>query len=335
MNNGQGERGQLQGQGYYERDRPTTYGRGNIRGRGWPGQRRPARGRGKSALSRATITHTDENEEISDKWMFTTYGEKEKEICFESANTSNMDFIQFIIDSGATENLIKDSYKNVMFDIKDINEVKIYVANGEFLTSKQIGKISVTWQNEIITIQCLIVENLSYNLLSVRQLLAKGLEVKFHNNVVSICRGQKVIKGQLQANLYIINLRINIDNKCMLSREKDNDTSLWHRRLGHLNRKGLKILRLPVSNENCESCTEGKSTRRAFPETKSNSRQIGDLIHSDICGPIEPASINGEKYFQVIVDDYSHFVTVKLLIYKNEAEQNLIDYIKQVKTQLG
>lgn len=39
--------------------------------------------------------------------------------------------------------------------------------------------------------------------------------------------------------------------------------NLWHRRLGHLNRIGMKILNLPVSNEKCSTCIEGKATRKA------------------------------------------------------------------------
>ncbi|GJQ86816.1 Myo5 [Trypoxylus dichotomus] len=41
---------------------------------------------------------------------------------------------------------------------------------------------------------------------------------------------------------------------------------------------------MKVSSEKCEYCIEGKATRKPFRQTKKFSRQIGDLIHTDIAG---------------------------------------------------
>ncbi|UYV65699.1 hypothetical protein LAZ67_3005177 [Cordylochernes scorpioides] len=105
------------------------------------------------------------------------------------------------------------------------------------------------------------------------------------------------------------------------------------RRLGHLNRYSLKKLGLPSSQEKCETCIKGKSSRRSFEKTWKTTKEIGELIHSDLSGPIDPPTYDGEIYFQVLIDDYSHFVVVRLLKSKSEAEQNIIDFIKLIKTQ--
>ena len=102
-------------------------------------------------------------------------------------------------------------------------------------------------------------------------------------------------------------------------------TNLWHRRLGHLNNNGLRILNLLVSDEKCTKCIEGKGTRQPFKLCKKRSKRIGDLIHSDIGGPIAESTSEGYVYYQVIINDFSHFTIVKLLKTKNEATQNLID----------
>ena len=48
-----------------------------------------------------------------------------------------------------------------------------------------------------------------------------------------------------------------------------------------------------------------------------------------------PLTFEGHKYFQILIDDYSHFVVVKFLKTKDEAEQNIIDFVKLIKTQHG
>lgn len=50
------------------------------------------------------------------------------------------DDVQFIIDSGATDHLIMSKYIPFMTDIVTLNkEIKIYIANGEYLVSKSKG----------------------------------------------------------------------------------------------------------------------------------------------------------------------------------------------------
>lgn len=55
-----------------------------------------------------------------------------------------------------------------------------------------------------------------------------------------------------------------------ITKEKDD---VWHKRLGHLDKKGLSILGLPISNKRCESCIQGKSTRRPFVYSKRESKE--------------------------------------------------------------
>lgn len=74
----------------------------------------------------------------------------------------------------------------------------------------------------------------------------------------------------------------------------------------------------------CSTCVESKATRLPFKACEKQSKRIGDLIFSDVCGPITPASIDDEHYFQVIVDDFSHFVVVMFLRQKKEVADKLI-----------
>ena len=63
------------------------------------------------------------------------------------------------------------------------------------------------------------------------------------------------------------------------------------------------------------------------------SKEIGDLIHTDICGPIEPTTAGGNKYFLTYTDDKSRNTTTYLLREKSEAFTKFIEYRKYLSTQ--
>ena len=44
-----------------------------------------------------------------------------------------------------------------------------------------------------------------------------------------------------------------------------------------------------------------------------------ELIHGDLCGPITPSTPGGNKYFLLLVDDYSRMMWVYMIKTKEEA----------------
>ncbi|GBO45750.1 Retrovirus-related Pol polyprotein from transposon TNT 1-94 [Araneus ventricosus] len=53
-------------------------------------------------------------------------------------------------------------------------------------------------------------------------------------------------------------------------------------------------------------CGLGKITRKFHPpNTNNQSNDVLELIHADLCGPVDVESLGGFKYFLIIVDDYS------------------------------
>ncbi|KAK9754490.1 Reverse transcriptase (RNA-dependent DNA polymerase) [Popillia japonica] len=88
---------------------------------------------------------------------------------------------------------------------------------------------------------------------------------------------------------------------------------------------------LPFSNEKCNSCMKGKATRLPFKTaTKPRSKRIGELLHSDICGPMFVSTKDEELYYLTIVDDFSHFCRVYLLKNKAEAKDYLVECIEEL-----
>jgi transposase InsO family protein len=70
----------------------------------------------------------------------------------------------------------------------------------------------------------------------------------------------------------------------------------------------------------CEACLAGKHKRVPFPQAASQraTRSL-ELMHEDLCGPISPATPSGNKFFLLLVDDFSRYMWVSLLGSKDSA----------------
>jgi hypothetical protein len=100
-----------------------------------------------------------------------------------------------------------------------------------------------------------------------------------------------------------------------------NESWLWHLRLGHLNFKGLQLLYnkrmvygLPPIDPlktTCESCILAKKHKKTFLVGESyREKHPLEIVHSDLCGPMQTPSISGRLYFLTFIDDFSRKVWV-------------------------
>jgi hypothetical protein len=70
-------------------------------------------------------------------------------------------------------------------------------------------------------------------------------------------------------------------------------------------------------NARCEACIYGKQNRETFPTGSWHANKCLQLVHSDLCGPLE-TSLGGCKYFLLFIDDYSRMTWVYFLKEKSE-----------------
>lgn len=125
----------------------------------------------------------------------------------------------------------------------------------------------------------------------------------------------------------------------------DHNLNTWHRRFGHLNKNTLlelfknKIVDgLPTTYSKelgfCGTCVKAKFTRLPYPSyEKQRSRRPLELIHSDVCGPVNPVTYDGYKYFVSFIDDFTHFVSIFLLKQKSEVLECFKKFKLQAETQ--
>ena len=82
--------------------------------------------------------------------------------------------------------------------------------------------------------------------------------------------------------------------------------------------KGLPKLKKP-DNIMCKQCQLGKMTNSSFKSKTYTSNKVLELVHIDLCGPIEVKIYKGDKYIMLFVDDYSRMMTIMFLKQKFDA----------------
>ena len=54
-------------------------------------------------------------------------------------------------------------------------------------------------------------------------------------------------------------------------------------------------------------------TKSSFKRKTYTSKEVLELVYTDLCGPIEMQSYRGDRYIMLFVDDYCRMMTVMLL----------------------
>ena len=185
-----------------------------------------------------------------------------------------------------------------------------------------------TPKGTILITNVLYVPKLSENLLSVPQLMKKGYTLKFLDTSCEISKNGKVVLFvHMKDNSLVIDF--NQQNQSAMSTKVQEDSQLWHRRFGHFNYATLKQMQtqqivenLPQIQENdaiCQTCQFGKLKRQPFPLTSlGKTVEKLQVVHSDLCGPMNEFSHARRRYFVIFIDDYSRKCWICFLKQKSE-----------------
>ncbi|KAL0393153.1 UNVERIFIED_CONTAM: Retrovirus-related Pol polyprotein from transposon RE2 [Sesamum radiatum] len=127
---------------------------------------------------------------------------------------------------------------------------------------------------------------------------------------------------------------------------QEDQSWLWHRRLGHFNFQGLKILhqkkmmtdlpQIQAVEGACEACLQGKQHKKPFPSgTSWRAKAVLELIHTDVCGPMRTPSHEQNRYFILFIDDYSRMTWVYFMREKSEVFKVFKKFKNLVEKQSG
>ena len=165
----------------------------------------------------------------------------------------------------------------------------------------------------IILDPCYYVPVCKKNIILVSCLNSDGYLFCFaNNNTCSIyCNDILYASGELSNGLHILNLSrpvLSISKK-----RKADDSNLWHYCLSHINSRRLdKLAKEGLiesfdadSLDTCEACLKGKMAKVPFPGKGQRGKELLELIHTDVCGPMSHSASGGSSNFITFTDDFS------------------------------
>jgi hypothetical protein len=224
----------------------------------------------------------------------------------------------WVVDSGYTQHMTGNRTIFTSIDNEGSKCDKITFSDNSKGMVKGLGKIAIS--NDLSISNVLLVESLSYNLLSVAQLCDLDLICKFSPKdvvITSIKSDELIFKGFRYGNLYLVDISSNDASlsKCLFT--KSSKGWLCHRRLAHVGMNQLKklmkhdlIIDLNIDiifekNKLCSTCQASKQVGNTHP-TKSvmSTSKTLELLHMNLFGPTTYRSIGGNSYGLVVVDDY-------------------------------
>lgn len=248
-------------------------------------------------------------------------------------------------DSGATQHMSgrREWFKNYI-ELEVPRSVRI--GNGDVIYAVGKGDIDVRvfngkrWIDKHLA-DAWYVPSLFVNLFSQGKCLDKGLTMEANSNECVFKRGNEVIAiGKRETGLYkmLIETKIELEEHAFIA--SGETLRSWHERLAHQNiaqvKRFLNGNNIKFKNEEnfqCEACIFGKHHRSSFRGRNEKSIECGELIHSDVCGPIQVKSLGGARYFLLLKDDYSHYRHVYFLKQKDEVPSKVISFVKYIEKQ--
>ena len=84
----------------------------------------------------------------------------------------------------------------------------------------------------------------------------------------------------------------------------------------------------------CESCLEGKITKRPFSSKGNRAHGLLELVHTDVCEPMNIKAREGYRYFVTFINDYFRYGYTYLLRHKSETFDRFKEFKAEAEKQL-
>ncbi|XXG89956.1 hypothetical protein AAC387_Pa12g1836 [Persea americana] len=251
------------------------------------------------------------------------------------------------LDSGASNHMCgkKELFEELAEDVHG----KVSLGDSTQLPVQGKGNIKIYQKDDVPAYisNVYYVPNMKSNILSLGQLLEKGYVIHMENLSLSLrdVHGRHIARVQMAKNR-IFPLYLNTRLEKCFHGLINNESWKWHLRYGHLHFNGLKLLStanmvhgLPMIEKPkhvCEACTLGKQQRNSFPVRKSwRAKAPLQLVHTDICGPLETPSLGGNRYIITFIDDFSRKLWVFFIKEKSAAFTTFKNFKARVEVESG
>ena len=197
------------------------------------------------------------------------------------------------------------------------------------------------------------------NLISIGQITALGTDVFFSGEKCEFVRNKEVeaTGRRIGFSLYKIDMKAIApfsspkEERALVAKQPAVSSAplmTWHHRLSHVNCKTIQKMESSnavdgmIITDNkidpiCEGCIFGKMCRRSFPcsSTDPNTQEVGQLIVSDVGGPMQEKSLSGALYYLAIKDKASGLRKVYFLKHKSEVAGKFKIYVPSFQNDTG
>jgi len=113
---------------------------------------------------------------------------------------------------------------------------------------------------------------------------------------------------------------------------------IWHRCFGYVRYSGLQKLldNLMVDSfhidmqsprPDCVACTEAKHSEKPYGLAEKKQTKLGQLMHIDLWGKYNTASIYGNQYYLVMINNALQYITLEFLKKKSQAGERITQYM--------
>ena len=93
------------------------------------------------------------------------------------------------------------------------------------------------------------------------------------------------------------------------------------------------VTKLPKLNSShcgtCKECAPGKNTKASFHNSSRKTKNILELVHSDLCGPMSTSYKGGALYYVIFIDDFSRKTWIYFL--KCKESEEILNRFKEFK----
>ena len=200
--------------------------------------------------------------------------------------------------------------------------LQVQIGNNTYLHAKGRGTVNMSclvygeWLDHYMT-NVLHVSDIAYNLFSIGAALNKGLVYRAEKNACILTKdNQTIIIGLRKDSLYKLLIRVRMPEIPLALTARASTSILWRKRLRHQSKRYLKPCGISVTESEKELCAGrvyDKHHRQSSGQRIRKASIVGELIHSDVCGPMKEVSIGGARYFCTFKDDFSHYRRVYFL----------------------
>jgi TfoX/Sxy family transcriptional regulator of competence genes len=247
----------------------------------------------------------------------------------------------WVIDSGCEQHMTNNKGNFVEFSSFPTNQHDCGGLGGITIPAQGRGtvKISIPLEKDEVDV---MITNVLYcpgsgvNLLSLSQLLDKGVNIKWSKSKCTIEYQGLRIEARRAGGLFFL-APVEKSSLALVSYGlTDASLAYWHERTGHLGEQNLKKLFSMSTGMkdihecvSCEPCILGRMHEKPHSHQIERATYQNECTHTDIAGPFQCTGYDGSVYWIIFLDDATQLSEVAPIRHKHQFLDKLKAYHKR------